>query len=58
MKGSKIKLVQRTMVMLQHIYALIYCRNKDAVNQMAVCPGKSVESLPSPTGTPQNQEVI
>ncbi|XP_037757901.1 multiple PDZ domain protein isoform X17 [Chelonia mydas] len=35
---------------------IIFIRNKDAVNQMAVCPGKSVESLPSPTGTPQNQE--
>ncbi|XP_073201504.1 multiple PDZ domain protein isoform X8 [Lepidochelys kempii] len=35
---------------------IIFIRNKDAVNQMAVCPGKSVESLPSPAGTPQNQE--
>ncbi|XP_038258143.1 multiple PDZ domain protein isoform X23 [Dermochelys coriacea] len=35
---------------------IIFIRNKDAVNQMAVCPGKSVESLPSSSGTPQNQE--
>ncbi|KAM7166072.1 multiple PDZ domain protein isoform 4-T4 [Macrochelys suwanniensis] len=35
---------------------IIFIRNKDAVNQMAVCPGKSVEPLPSSSGTPQNQE--
>ncbi|XP_032624574.1 multiple PDZ domain protein isoform X15 [Chelonoidis abingdonii] len=36
---------------------IIFIRNKDAVNQMAVCPGKSIEPSPSPSGTPQNQEV-
>uniref|UniRef100_A0A674JMF5 Multiple PDZ domain crumbs cell polarity complex component n=1 Tax=Terrapene triunguis TaxID=2587831 RepID=A0A674JMF5_9SAUR len=35
---------------------IIFIRNKDAVTQMAVCPGKSVEPSPSPSGTPQNQE--
>uniref|UniRef100_A0A8C8VNY5 Multiple PDZ domain protein n=1 Tax=Pelusios castaneus TaxID=367368 RepID=A0A8C8VNY5_9SAUR len=35
---------------------IIFIRNKDAVNQMAVCPGKSVESSSSTTGTPQIQE--
>ncbi|XP_050798926.1 multiple PDZ domain protein isoform X13 [Gopherus flavomarginatus] len=35
---------------------IIFIRNKDAVNQMAVCPGKSIEPSPSPSGTPQNQE--
>ncbi|XP_060093280.1 multiple PDZ domain protein isoform X5 [Heteronotia binoei] len=32
---------------------IIFIRNKDAVNQMAVCPGKSVETS---CGTPQNEE--
>ncbi|XP_054843001.1 multiple PDZ domain protein [Eublepharis macularius] len=32
---------------------IIFVRNKDAVNQMAVCPGKSVET---PCGTPQHKE--
>nr|XP_056722631.1 multiple PDZ domain protein-like [Euleptes europaea] len=32
---------------------LIFVRNKDAVNQMAVCPGKSVEAS---CGTPQPEE--
>uniref|UniRef100_A0A8B9NW73 Multiple PDZ domain protein n=1 Tax=Apteryx owenii TaxID=8824 RepID=A0A8B9NW73_APTOW len=36
---------------------IIFIRNKDAVNQMAVCPGKSVESSPCTSGTFQNQEV-
>uniref|UniRef100_A0A8C3IR69 Multiple PDZ domain protein n=1 Tax=Chrysemys picta bellii TaxID=8478 RepID=A0A8C3IR69_CHRPI len=35
---------------------IIFIRNKDAVTQMAVCPGKSVEHSPSPSETPQNQE--
>ncbi|XP_067409195.1 multiple PDZ domain protein isoform X3 [Emydura macquarii macquarii] len=35
---------------------IIFIRNKDAVNQMAVCPGKSIESSPSTSGTPQIQE--
>nr|XP_009670819.1 PREDICTED: multiple PDZ domain protein isoform X2 [Struthio camelus australis] len=35
---------------------IIFIRNKDAVNQMAVCPGKSVESSPCTSGTLQNQE--
>ncbi|KAM9138459.1 multiple PDZ domain protein isoform 11-T12 [Pangshura tecta] len=35
---------------------IIFIRNKDAVNQMAVCPGKSIEPSPSPSETPQNQE--
>ncbi|XP_053888010.1 multiple PDZ domain protein isoform X7 [Malaclemys terrapin pileata] len=35
---------------------IIFIRNKDAVTQMAVCPGKSVEPSPSPSETPQNQE--
>ncbi|XP_030422603.1 multiple PDZ domain protein isoform X14 [Gopherus evgoodei] len=35
---------------------IIFIRNKDAVNQMAVCPGKSIEPSLSPSGTPQNQE--
>ncbi|XP_074850996.1 multiple PDZ domain protein isoform X3 [Carettochelys insculpta] len=33
---------------------IIFIRNKDAVNQMAVCPGGSVE--PSHSESPQNQE--
>ncbi|KAL8203143.1 UNVERIFIED_CONTAM: hypothetical protein K2H54_041896, partial [Gekko kuhli] len=32
---------------------IIFARNKDAVNQMAVCPGKSVETS---CGTPQHEE--
>ncbi|XP_064357645.1 multiple PDZ domain protein isoform X6 [Dromaius novaehollandiae] len=35
---------------------IIFIRNKDAVNQMAVCPGKSVESSPCTPGILQNQE--
>ncbi|NWI11735.1 MPDZ protein, partial [Crypturellus soui] len=35
---------------------IIFIRNKDAVNQMAVCPGKSVESSPCTSGLLQNQE--
>ncbi|KGL84600.1 Multiple PDZ domain protein, partial [Tinamus guttatus] len=35
---------------------IIFIRNKDAVNQMAVCPGKSVESSPCTSGMLQNQE--
>ncbi|XP_047905743.2 multiple PDZ domain protein isoform X13 [Anser cygnoides] len=34
---------------------IIFIRNKDAVNQMAVCPTKSVEACTS--GTLQNQEI-
>ncbi|NXM71125.1 MPDZ protein, partial [Serilophus lunatus] len=36
---------------------IIFVRNKDAVNQMAVCPAKSVEALQCPSGTLQHQEV-
>ncbi|XP_062456385.1 multiple PDZ domain protein isoform X4 [Rhea pennata] len=35
---------------------IIFIRNKDAVNQMAVCPGKSVESSSCTSGALQNQE--
>ncbi|NXK34042.1 MPDZ protein, partial [Piprites chloris] len=35
---------------------VIFIRNKDAVNQMAVCPAKSVEASQSPSGTLQYQE--
>ncbi|NXG38799.1 MPDZ protein, partial [Dromaius novaehollandiae] len=35
---------------------IIFIRNKDAVNQMAVCPGKSVESSSCTPGILQNQE--
>ncbi|NXD14375.1 MPDZ protein, partial [Nothocercus nigrocapillus] len=35
---------------------IIFIRNKDAINQMAVCPGKSVESSPCTSGIHQNQE--
>ncbi|NXI67551.1 MPDZ protein, partial [Anseranas semipalmata] len=34
---------------------IIFIRNKDAVNQMAVCPAKSIEACTS--GTLQNQEI-
>ncbi|NXR67694.1 MPDZ protein, partial [Rhadina sibilatrix] len=36
---------------------VIFIRNKDAVNQMAVCPAKSVEASPCTSGTPQHQEI-
>ncbi|NWT01425.1 MPDZ protein, partial [Mionectes macconnelli] len=36
---------------------VIFIRNKDAVNQMAVCPAKSVEVPQSTSGTLQHQEV-
>ncbi|KFV63182.1 Multiple PDZ domain protein, partial [Dryobates pubescens] len=36
---------------------IIFIRNKDAVNQMAVCPAKSVEASPCTSGTHQHQEV-
>ncbi|XP_038625512.1 multiple PDZ domain protein isoform X3 [Tachyglossus aculeatus] len=36
---------------------IIFIRNKDAVSQMAVCLGKSVETSLSNSGTLQNQEV-
>ncbi|NWU84963.1 MPDZ protein, partial [Onychorhynchus coronatus] len=36
---------------------VIFIRNKDAVNQMAVCPAKSVEVSQSTSGTLQHQEV-
>ncbi|KAM9094647.1 multiple PDZ domain protein isoform X17 [Sarcophilus harrisii] len=36
---------------------IIFIRNKDAVNQMAVCPGKGLEGLPSTVEALQNQEV-
>ncbi|NXE26874.1 MPDZ protein, partial [Ardeotis kori] len=36
---------------------IIFIRNKDAVNQMAVCPAKSVESSQCTSGTLQHQEV-
>ncbi|NWX95904.1 MPDZ protein, partial [Nothoprocta ornata] len=35
---------------------IIFIRNKDAVNQMAVCPGKSVETAPCTSAILQNQE--
>ncbi|XP_012576942.1 PREDICTED: multiple PDZ domain protein isoform X2 [Condylura cristata] len=35
---------------------IIFIRNKDAVSQMAVCPGNSVEPLPSPSENLQNKE--
>ncbi|XP_074994525.1 multiple PDZ domain protein isoform X2 [Calonectris borealis] len=36
---------------------IIFIRNKDAVNQMAVCPAKSVEALQGTSGTLQHQEI-
>ncbi|XP_056369815.1 multiple PDZ domain protein isoform X2 [Oenanthe melanoleuca] len=36
---------------------VIFIRNKDAVNQMAVCPAKSVEASQSTSGTLQHQEI-
>ncbi|XP_048786937.1 multiple PDZ domain protein isoform X9 [Lagopus muta] len=36
---------------------IIFIRNKDAINQMAVCPAKSVEALPGASEKLQNQEV-
>ncbi|XP_051826787.1 multiple PDZ domain protein [Antechinus flavipes] len=36
---------------------IIFIRNKDAINQMAVCPGKGLEGLPSTVEALQNQEV-
>ncbi|KAM5298428.1 LOW QUALITY PROTEIN: multiple PDZ domain protein [Ctenodactylus gundi] len=36
---------------------IIFIRNKDAVSQMAVCPGNTVETLPSTTEYLQNKEV-
>uniref|UniRef100_A0A8C4U822 Multiple PDZ domain crumbs cell polarity complex component n=1 Tax=Falco tinnunculus TaxID=100819 RepID=A0A8C4U822_FALTI len=36
---------------------IIFVRNKDAVNQMAVCPARSVESSQCTSGTLQHQEV-
>ncbi|NWV05231.1 MPDZ protein, partial [Ptilonorhynchus violaceus] len=36
---------------------VIFIRNKDAVNQMAVCPAKSVEALQCTSGTLQHQEI-
>uniref|UniRef100_A0A8C4UEY5 Multiple PDZ domain crumbs cell polarity complex component n=1 Tax=Falco tinnunculus TaxID=100819 RepID=A0A8C4UEY5_FALTI len=35
---------------------IIFVRNKDAVNQMAVCPARSVESSQCTSGTLQHQE--
>ncbi|XP_008055719.1 multiple PDZ domain protein isoform X2 [Carlito syrichta] len=35
---------------------IIFIRNKDAVNQMAVCPGNTVESSPSTSENLQNKE--
>uniref|UniRef100_A0A8C0FH54 Multiple PDZ domain protein n=1 Tax=Bubo bubo TaxID=30461 RepID=A0A8C0FH54_BUBBB len=35
---------------------IIFIRNKDAVNQMAVCPAKSVEASQCTSGTLQHQE--
>ncbi|XP_023571591.1 multiple PDZ domain protein isoform X2 [Octodon degus] len=34
---------------------IIFIRNKDAVNQMAVCPGNTVEPLPSTSDNLQNE---
>ncbi|XP_075303324.1 multiple PDZ domain protein isoform X18 [Opisthocomus hoazin] len=36
---------------------IIFIRNKDAVNQMAVCPAKSVEGSQCTSGTLQHQEI-
>ncbi|VTJ86173.1 Hypothetical predicted protein [Marmota monax] len=36
---------------------IIFIRNKEAVSQMAVCPGSTVESLPSTSENLQNKEV-
>ncbi|XP_053787373.1 multiple PDZ domain protein isoform X6 [Vidua chalybeata] len=36
---------------------IIFIRNKDAVNQMAVCPAKSVEASQCTSGTLQHQEM-
>ncbi|XP_050013383.1 multiple PDZ domain protein isoform X5 [Alexandromys fortis] len=36
---------------------IIFIRNEDAVNQMAVCPGNAADSLPSVSESPQNKEV-
>ncbi|KFV11867.1 Multiple PDZ domain protein, partial [Tauraco erythrolophus] len=36
---------------------IIFIRNKDAVNQMAVCPAKSAEASQCASGTPQHQEI-
>ncbi|XP_012977530.1 multiple PDZ domain protein isoform X5 [Mesocricetus auratus] len=36
---------------------IIFIRNEDAVNQMAVCPGNAAEPLPSVSESPQNKEV-
>ncbi|KAF1550615.1 Multiple PDZ domain protein, partial [Eudyptula albosignata] len=36
---------------------IIFIRNKDAVNQMAVCPAKSIEASQCTLGTLQHQEV-
>ncbi|NXH70076.1 MPDZ protein, partial [Hydrobates tethys] len=36
---------------------IIFIRNKDAVNQMAVCPAKSVEPSQCTSGTLQHQEI-
>ncbi|XP_035579405.1 multiple PDZ domain protein isoform X8 [Zalophus californianus] len=35
---------------------IIFIRNKDAVSQMAVCPGNTVEPLPSTSENSQNKE--
>ncbi|NXA17610.1 MPDZ protein, partial [Ibidorhyncha struthersii] len=36
---------------------IIFIRNKDAINQMAVCPAKSVEGSQCTSGTLQHQEI-
>lgn len=36
---------------------IIFIRNEDAVNQMAVCPGNAADPLPSISESPQNKEV-
>ncbi|XP_028609456.1 multiple PDZ domain protein isoform X2 [Grammomys surdaster] len=36
---------------------IIFIRNADAVNQMAVCPGNAADPLPSTSESPQNKEV-
>ncbi|XP_021016801.1 multiple PDZ domain protein isoform X2 [Mus caroli] len=36
---------------------IIFIRNADAVNQMAVCPGNAADSLSSTSDSPQNKEV-
>ncbi|XP_034359604.1 multiple PDZ domain protein isoform X3 [Arvicanthis niloticus] len=36
---------------------IVFIRNADAVNQMAVCPGNAADPLPSTSESPQNKEM-